>query len=153
MAGDGSTPIETAETLAKIIELRKRGWSFRRIAAAVGGRTKGSIRDEVRRYLANLAEQTAGMAGELRVLESERLDQYLLVIWEQIEQGHLGAIDRALKISARRAALWGLDAPTRQEHSGPDGGPIEVETAGEVLRGFYGTEGEISAAPAQKPEG
>ena len=35
--------------------------------------------------------------------------------------------DRRLKVKERRAKLLGLDEPTRNENSGPKGGPIQVE--------------------------
>jgi hypothetical protein len=47
----------------------------------------------------------------LRVLEAGRLDQLQLAIWKSALAGHLGAIDRVLRIMERRARLFGLDTP------------------------------------------
>jgi hypothetical protein len=63
-------------------------------------------------------------AEEVRRLELERLDAMLAGIWSRAARGEEAAIDRVLKIQARRAALLGLDAATKQEHSGPDGSPL-----------------------------
>ena len=37
----------------------------------------------------------------------------MLGVWKQAKDGHLGAIDRVLKIQERRAKLLGLDAPSK----------------------------------------
>ena len=55
-------------------------------------------------------------AKEVLKLELERLDAILLSIWKAISQGHLGAIDRAIKIMERRTRYLGLDAPVKQDH-------------------------------------
>jgi hypothetical protein len=39
----------------------------------------------------------------------------------------LEIMDRIMKCMERRARLLGLDAPTRQQLSGPDGGPVRLE--------------------------
>ena len=38
-------------------------------------------------------------------------------------------IGKILDVHDRRARLLGLDAPVKQEHSGPDGGPIPLGAA------------------------
>jgi len=50
-------------------------------------------------------------AVQVRSLELERLDVYLLAIARDVQKGDFLAIDRALKISERRAKLLGIDAP------------------------------------------
>jgi hypothetical protein len=52
---------------------------------------------------------------QLRVLESQRLDALLEAVWPQAAQGHLPAVDRAVRILERRARLLGLDAPQQSE--------------------------------------
>lgn len=55
------------------------------------------------------------VADEVRTLELERLDKFLLALWDKIEQGDPIAIDRGLKIMDRRAKYLGLDAPVKQQ--------------------------------------
>lgn len=69
------------------------------------------VRLALETYYNQLAEDTEA----LRRIELERLDVAQAAIWPLVVQGDLNAIDRLLRISARRAALLGLDAPVKQE--------------------------------------
>jgi hypothetical protein len=53
----------------------------------------------------------------------------LRAIYATATKGDTGAIDRILRIMERRAKLWGLDTPVRNEHTGKDGGPIAFKGA------------------------
>ena len=71
-------------------------------------------------------------ADEVRTLEVERLDSLLNGLWQR---RHVPEItDRILRIMERRAKLLGLDAPTRTEVTGKDGGAIEVDDARESIQ-------------------
>jgi len=71
-------------------------------------------------------------ADEVRTLEVERLDSLLNGLWQR---RHVPEItDRILRIMERRAKLLGLDAPTRTELTGKDGGAIEVDDARESIQ-------------------
>lgn len=101
------------------LDLRKAGFTY----AAIGNRLQVSgeqARLDVMAALKQLAEHQDVETAEYRNLELERLDRLQLAIWKQAIDGNLGAIDRLLKISERRARLMGLDAPVKQEieHSG-----------------------------------
>lgn len=48
----------------------------------------------------------------LREIENQRLDRAQAAIWTKVLEGNLKAIDTYLRISARRARINGLDAPT-----------------------------------------
>lgn len=65
---------------------------------------------DVSRELGRIQDDLAIEANSVRALELERLDSYLLVIARDVQKGDLAAIDRALKISERRAKLLGIDA-------------------------------------------
>jgi hypothetical protein len=62
-----------------------------------------------------------------RQQEAERIDRLHRAVWKQAIDGNHGAIDRVLRLSERRARLLGLDAPQRQEITGADGGPLEID--------------------------
>lgn len=104
----------------EIMALRRSGLTFDVIAQAKGitrQRVHQIVRDELRKLAQETAEETEG----LRALELDRLDRLLAGLWKKAQDGELDAIDRALKIAARRAALLGLDRPTKIAPTSPDG--------------------------------
>jgi hypothetical protein len=111
----------------KAFELRKAGVGYRAIAAQLGV-SQGQACKDVKRVLKALSELEQQEADSYRTMELQRLDGMLLAISTQVRAGHLGAIDRALKISESRRKLLGIDAPTRSEHSGPGGTPLSIQT-------------------------
>jgi hypothetical protein len=102
--------LDAAAKQARALELRKAGYSFDSIAARLGYANGGGAYKAVE---AGLKATLQEPADELRQLEIERLDTMLVALWPKVKKGEHGAIDRALKVSERRASLIGLDAPTR----------------------------------------
>ncbi|HKJ76511.1 MAG TPA: hypothetical protein VKA64_04830, partial [Gammaproteobacteria bacterium] len=88
----------------------------------------------VSRALAEINAKTAEDAEEVKRLELERLDRMLLSLWPKVTNGDPQAVEKALKVSERRARLLGIDAPTRGELSGPGGGPLEVSGFAALMR-------------------
>jgi len=118
MAGQGENQtserrIKAREKQGKALEYRKGGVTFQKIADLVGYKNACGAEKAVKAALDRITEAPA---KEVRKLELERLDNILTSIWGQIAKGHLGAIDRALKIMERRARYLGLDTPLKQEH-------------------------------------
>ena len=100
------------ERQRQALELRKAGASYDSIAKELGYRDRsGAYRAVAVALLKTLQEP----AAEVRQLELERLDKMLLGLWRPATSGHEGAVDRVLRIMARRAALLGLDAPVRAD--------------------------------------
>src|SRR5512139_798613 len=93
------------------LELRKSGASYRQIGRALNISGAQAHRD-VCLALAGLARIEKHTAEELQAIEVERLDLALLAIAPQVKAGHLGAIDRWIRLSERRCKLLGLDART-----------------------------------------
>ena len=90
------------------LELRKAGCTYQQIAEQLGyANAKGAHKAVASALKATLREP----ADALRELELARLDTMLLALWRKVQAGDEHAIDRALKISERRARLLGLDAP------------------------------------------
>jgi len=156
---------QAAERAKQAFAMRIAGATY----AQIGERlqvTTGAAHKMVRRVLDQTRQETAEAADELRRLEVERLDALTLLLWKQAtgskEPNH-GAIDRLLRIMERRARLLGLDAPTRQELTGKDGGPVEVQDADAIrarlLARFTGgvanlaPGGESDAAESTHPGG
>ena len=105
------------------LELRKAGVSYAVIAERLCYRSGSGAHAAVGAALKKTLQEPA---DELRVLELERLDNMLLAIASQVKAGHLGAIDRALRIQERRAKLLGLDAAAKHELMGKGGTALEV---------------------------
>lgn len=108
---------------SEALELRKKGYSFRQIADALGS-TKSTVFVWVKEGLEALAEEQKQVAAELRQLELERIDVAFFAIANAVRDGDLSAIDRWEKLIARRCKLLGLDSPQRREITGAGGGPL-----------------------------
>lgn len=102
--------IAAREIDAKALELRKIGLSYDRIATALGISDRGTAWRHVNRALQSTV---ADNANDVRKIEGERLDALFAVAFRQALTGDLKAVETCLQIQARRARLFGLDAPTR----------------------------------------
>lgn len=107
--------IAAAERHRQALDLRKAGASYRAIAAKLGYDSPSSVHKAVAAALRRITEEPA---AEVRTLELERLDALTIALWPQAAKGHLGAVDRLLRVMERRAKLLGLDAPERVAMSG-----------------------------------
>jgi hypothetical protein len=104
--------IEVREKDRQALELRKAGASYEVIAKQLGyADSSGAYKSIQRSMKSIIAEPT----DELRTVEYERLNQMLLILWERVQQGELGAIDRALSIMDRISKMYGLDSPRKSE--------------------------------------
>jgi hypothetical protein len=135
-----------AERRLKALQLRTAGMPYRAIATQLGVSHQQAYED-VQRELKAIAEQSAEEAQAVRQLDLERLDAMTIAIWGQVRAGNLGAIDRALRISERRAKLLGIDAPEkRREEPTP---PIDWSRVDEAVHVDF-LEGRISLADVIK---
>ena len=111
--------IALTERQQTALSLRKSGATYRAIASHISllpGNEKyseGLAHADVTACLKALVSQTSLDTEEYRSLELERLDTAQLAIAKKVQAGDLQAIDRWLRISERRSALLGLDAPVR----------------------------------------
>lgn len=106
--------VEIAERRKRVLDLRLAGVTYRAIAKAEGV-SHATIVSDVQAALADIPRHSA---DELRQVETERLDQLQRAVWGDALKGHLGAVDKALRIVDRRARLLGLDAPQQVQISG-----------------------------------
>jgi len=109
------------------LELRKAGAGYEQIARTMGYANKGGAHKAVMRALRESIERRNELAADVRELELQRLDEMMLGLWPEARKGKWLAIDRVLRIMERRACYLGLDAPKKQEITGADGGPIEID--------------------------
>jgi hypothetical protein len=98
------------EKQRRTVELRHDGATFDQIASQLGYTNRSAAH---KAFLKALERWGVEDVTDLRAAEVARLDSYLLVIATKVKAGDLWAIDRALKISERRAKLLGLDQPTK----------------------------------------
>jgi hypothetical protein len=118
---DGAA-IASAERAKKALALRRAGLSYEAI-----GRELGISKPSAFKMIARAIDAIPREEAELvRALELSRLDALLRGLWERAVKGSDTAVASVLRVMDRRAKLLGLDAPTRRELSGPDGGPLEV---------------------------
>ena len=109
--------IALAERQQTALSLRKSGATYRAIAAHIAllpgneRYSEGLAHADIAACLKTINTQTSLDTEEYRALELERLDTAQLAIAPKVQAGDLLAIDRWLRISERRSALLGLDAP------------------------------------------
>lgn len=101
------------------------GLNYRDMAEALGV-SLATVAGDVKVIIERWQDEQASTIGQWVQLESHRLDRALNAIWDKVQAGDLGAIDRALKIMERRARLLGLDTLSVTRLEGTDGGPIQV---------------------------
>ncbi len=106
--------LTAAQRRRQALQRRIGGWTFQAIGDELGI-TRQAAHGLVVTALKDLNEKTMESASELQRLELERLDVMNSAIWGAVLSGDVGAIDRAIRIQARRAALMGLDSPSKHE--------------------------------------
>lgn len=110
MARTTGTHVPTPEQLAReqhVLELRRAGLSFERIADEVG--IPGGRSDAHKIYRRAMSRTLQEPAAEIRQLEADRLDRLQVAVWTKALSGNLNAVDRVLRLMDRRARLLGLD--------------------------------------------
>ena len=127
MAPRLSSAAEREERRDKVMALALGGASVRQIARQVGVNHATVARDIHARLEAAAAECPA--TPKYRELHRERINQLLAAWWPRAREDHT-ALDRVLRLLEREAKLLGLDAPAKQEITGPDGGPVQVVRPG-----------------------
>lgn len=95
------------------LELRKSGATFAQIAEHVGYSSPNSAWRAVQSALKEITHEPA---LELRTLEMERYNYYLLKLWPDVQKGSRAAIETALRVQDRIDKLNGLEAPTEITH-------------------------------------
>ena len=94
------------ERQTRAVAMRAAGRSYADIADALDY----SSADTARKSVAGLLDRVeSDAADELRTLEGRRLDMLQAAVWPAALEGHLPAVDRVVRISERRARLFGLN--------------------------------------------
>lgn len=103
----------------RVMELRRAGLSIRKISDVLSeegwkSASRSTVCDDLNAALKDLIAETLEETQAARAMELDRLDGMYSAIYAGISRGDMHAIDRALKISQRRAALLGLDQTSPQ---------------------------------------
>jgi len=134
----GQTPAltpEQAERYREVIRLRTVGLKFHEIAERVGYASRSGAKEA---YDAALRWWGREAVDDLRTIEGERTEELRRYTFARIIANpestaeFVSLVNSAVKVSQRRAALYGLDAPRQVEISGEDGGPVRTDV-GEIL--------------------
>ena len=107
----GAGRLARAERQAEAADLAARGLGYRDIATALGCSTSTAhalVRDAA-------AAVPAASVETLRAAESERLADLDRALAPAVEAGDTAAVAVAVRISARRSALYGLDQAVRAD--------------------------------------
>jgi hypothetical protein len=108
------TPEEKAAELEakelKVLELRRAGFTFQRIAEEVGYATPSGAQRALERIMTRNVPQAP---DEFRWQELDRLDRMQVALWPRAMKGDDRAIGTIVKLMERRAKLVGIDAPQR----------------------------------------
>ena len=132
MAKSHNVEVSVAQAIEVVGEMTKRGDSQRQVEHArrvealslsLAGYTAEQIAGKLRisnRGVLELLNRSFSTvenrnAARMREIENARLDLAQASIWPKVLEGDLNAVNTFLRLSARRAALNGLDAPTKIE--------------------------------------
>jgi hypothetical protein len=119
----------------KAWDLRVQGKSYREIGEALQV-SHVTAWDDVKIIVERLQAEQLESIDHHRRMQLTRLDKAISVIMPMLDDPGtaLEAIDRLDKLEKRRAALFGLDAPTKQELTGKDGAPLIDANPAEAAR-------------------
>jgi hypothetical protein len=133
---------QVAARRARVLQLRAAGATFQQIADAEGLASPGAAAMDVKRALHARQEQLAALVDVHVTLELERLDSAERAAQTVLRSASassppdhetvLKAIDRLVRISARRAGLLGLDLQAAPEK--PEQGPHRRDELAEARR-------------------
>jgi hypothetical protein len=94
----------------KIIELRRAGVTWEKIAQEVGFRNASGA---YKMYQRAAERMVRPHLEEYRDMQLDRLERMHMAVWPRAKDGDLRAIDTALRIADREANLLNLNAPIK----------------------------------------
>jgi hypothetical protein len=95
---------------SRVLDLRRAGFTFQRIAEEVGYATPSGAQRALERIMTRNVPQAP---EEFRWQELDRLDRMQVALWPRAMKGDDRAISTIVRLMERRARLVGIDAPTR----------------------------------------
>ena len=134
---------------AKAWALRVAGSTLREIAAKLGI-SLGLAHRDCEAVLDRTRAEANESAERHTAIVLDRIDRCIAVLMPMLDDPDpevaMHAMDRIDKFDRQRATLLGLNAPMRQEISGPGGAPIEIDDRAALIARIAGlTAGEPPA--------
>jgi len=121
--------IRALQRAAQAVELRLAGYSFSKIAETLGYADQSGAYRAVKRSIEREIQEPSEALLKTEIVRLEKLQQ---AVWNNALNGHLGAIDRLLKIMERKGKLQGLDKVDLTPPSAPPA-PGTVSITGHSL--------------------
>jgi hypothetical protein len=121
----GKKHLRVMELTNQAMELRKAGATLQAIADTLKLKSRQHVHKLISDALDDLEATAAQSAEQLRRMQEERLDAMQLKLWPQ--RGNPRVADTLLRIEQRRAALRGLDAPTKIAETDAEGNDLPAE--------------------------
>ena len=115
-SGGDERRLTIAQKRDRALSLRLTGATYQAIADAMGV-NKSTVKRWIDTAIDGVDKENA---KQLIALENERLNRAMRAIWPKVIDGQLGAVDRVVKLSERRARLNGLDAPQKVDLGVPE---------------------------------
>ena len=126
-----------AERKQKTWQLKMAGATFRQIGIEVGVAWQTARKYYIER-LNEIDPHDPDETNQKRREETARLDGDLLALARARQAGDVPAVRTAVSISARKAAMWGLDAPVKVANTNKEGTedvqPITADTLRDLKR-------------------
>ena len=110
MSSKKTPPPAVLEKEIKIIELRRAGVTWEKIALETGFKNASGA---YKMYQRAAERMVRPHLDEYRDMQLDRLERMHMAVWPRAKDGDLRAIDTALRIGDREAKLLGLEAPTK----------------------------------------
>lgn len=107
------------------------------------------VADDINDGMRDRAQRMTEGYEQLKQVQEARIERLLASLWAKALKGDLFAVDRVTKLLERQSRLHGLDAPTRQELTGPEGGAIEVKAIDEQKAAALAFLSELSTTAVQ----
>lgn len=103
---------ELVDKEVRVLELRRMGFTWARIAEQVGYADHTGAYAAYKRAIKRTQQQPA---DELREQELDRIDRLQLALWPNAMKGNAQAVSTIIRLMERRSKLLGLDMPIKIE--------------------------------------
>lgn len=121
--------VESRTKALKVLDLRRQGFTFDQIAERLGYSNRSGAYHAFNRLLTAYESESV---EELRTLVTQRMERLIHRSMKAAMSGSRDAAEVLLAAQREINKIHGVYAPTKQEHTGKDGGPIAVVTLDEI---------------------
>jgi predicted transcriptional regulator len=96
---------------AKVTSILLSGVANQTAIAEQLGVNQATISRDIRIIEGEWRKEAVANVAEAKGQDLQRLERLIAATWDDARKGHLGAIDRVVKLLERRAKMLGYDAP------------------------------------------